>query len=121
MRTTLATGNGQTQQENGGTYGSHNLSIINQFPMGLTAYQPTVHIIVPARNEQDCIRRCLDSLVHQQGIEFQITVVDDGSSDQTRAIAESFAGVRVIGAAEAVNGTTGKCKALICGASATCV
>lgn len=119
MRAVLATGNGQTQEENGGTYGSHNLSIINQFLMGLTACQPTVQIIIPARNEQDCIRRCLDSLVHQQGIEFRITVVDDGSSDQTRAIAESFAGVRVIGATEAVNGATGKCNALICGASAT--
>jgi len=86
--------------------------------MGLAQYQPEVHILVPARNEEDCIARCLDSLVHQQGIEFQITMVDDGSSDQTRAIAESFAGVRVIRAADAANGTTGKCNALICGAAA---
>lgn len=85
--------------------------------MGLAQHQPLVHVIVPARNEQDCIARCLESLVIQQGIEFQITVVDDGSSDQTRVIAESFAGVRVIRAEDAVNGATGKCNALICGAS----
>src|SRR5215510_15496058 len=75
-----------------------------------------MQVIVPARNEQDCIGRCLESLVRQQGIDFQITVVDDGSTDQTRSIAESFAGVRVISAAEAVAGATGKCNALICGA-----
>ena len=85
--------------------------------MGLAQHQPIVQIIVPARNEQDCIARCLESLVRQQGIEFQITVVDDGSSDQTRAIAESFAGVRVISAEPASNGATGKNNALICGAS----
>lgn len=85
--------------------------------MGLAQHQPLVQIIVPARNEEDCIARCLESLVNQQGIDFQITVVDDGSSDQTRAIAESFPGVRVISAEDAANGATGKCNALICGAS----
>ena len=50
----------------------------------------TVDIIVPARNEEDCIARCLESLLAQQGISFRITVVDDGSSDRTHAIAESF-------------------------------
>jgi cellulose synthase/poly-beta-1,6-N-acetylglucosamine synthase-like glycosyltransferase len=54
--------------------------------------------------------------VEQQGIEFQITVVDDGSTDQTRELAESFAGVRVIAAAEPANGVSGKCNALITGA-----
>jgi len=85
--------------------------------MGLAQQAPYVQVIVPARNEQDCIRRCLDSLVHQQGIDFQVVVVDDGSTDQTRAIAESFPGVRVLSASVVVPGTTGKCNALICGAS----
>ena len=76
----------------------------------------TVQVVVPARNEQDSIGRCLESLVAQQGIAFQITVVDDESSDRTRAIAESFLGVRVIGAAEPAPGVSGKCNALIQGA-----
>jgi glycosyltransferase involved in cell wall biosynthesis len=76
-----------------------------------------VHVIVPARNEEDCIGRCLESLVSQQGISFQITVVDDGSTDQTRAIAESFPGVRVLSAGELKPGMTGKCNALITGAA----
>jgi glycosyltransferase involved in cell wall biosynthesis len=72
-----------------------------------------VQIIVPARNEQESIGRCLESLASQQGIEFAITVVDDGSTDRTRAIAESFAAVTVISSEEPAAGVTGKCNALI--------
>jgi glycosyltransferase involved in cell wall biosynthesis len=77
----------------------------------------TVHVIIPARNEEDCIARCLASLVVQQGISFQITVVDDGSTDRTRAIAESFTGVQVLSATEPNPGVIGKCNALITGAA----
>jgi glycosyltransferase involved in cell wall biosynthesis len=84
--------------------------------MEVAAQAPLVQVIVPARNEEDCIAACLKSLTQQQGIAFHVTVVDDGSTDQTRAIAESFPGVCVISAAEATSGVTGKCNALICGA-----
>jgi glycosyltransferase involved in cell wall biosynthesis len=77
----------------------------------------TVEVIIPARNEEDCLGRCLQSLVGQQGISFQITVVDDGSTDQTRAIAESFPNVRVISAGEPAPGVMGKCNAVITGAA----
>jgi glycosyltransferase involved in cell wall biosynthesis len=77
----------------------------------------TVDVIIPARNEEDCLGRCLQSLVAQQGISFQITVVDDGSTDRTRAIAESFPGVRVLSAGELKPGMTGKVNALITGAA----
>ena len=74
---------------------------------------PDVQVIVPARNEQECLGRCLQSLVSQQGIDFQITVVDDSSTDRTRSIAESFAGIRVISSHEPAPGVSGKCNALI--------
>lgn len=77
----------------------------------------TVEVIIPARNEEDCLGRCLQSLVSQQGISFQIIVVDDGSTDRTRVIAESFPGVRVLAAAEPAPGVMGKCNALITGAA----
>jgi glycosyltransferase involved in cell wall biosynthesis len=73
----------------------------------------TVQVIIPARNEEDCILRCLDSLSAQQGISFEIIVVDDGSTDRTRAIAESVPGVRVIEAGDPASGVSGKCNALI--------
>lgn len=76
----------------------------------------TVDIIIPARNEEDCIGRCLASLTAQQGIAFRITVVDDASTDRTRQIAESFPGVRVISGGELPPGVMGKCNALIAGA-----
>jgi glycosyltransferase involved in cell wall biosynthesis len=77
----------------------------------------TVDVIIPARNEEDCLGRCLQSLVTQQGISFQITLVDDGSTDRTRAIAESFPGVRVLSAGELRPGMTGKVNALVTGAA----
>jgi glycosyltransferase involved in cell wall biosynthesis len=77
----------------------------------------TVDVIIPARNEEDCLGRCLESLVAQQGISFEITVVDDGSTDRTRAIAESLLGVRVLAAADLRPGIMGKCNALITGAA----
>ena len=78
---------------------------------------PTVSIIVPARNEETSLGRCLDSLVSQAGVRFEIIAVDDGSSDRTREIAESFAGVRVIGAGPLRDGWTGKNNAVFTGAS----
>jgi glycosyltransferase involved in cell wall biosynthesis len=75
----------------------------------------TVAVIVPARNEEDCLGRCLQSLAGQQAISFQITVIDDGSTDRTRSIAESFPGIRVIAAKEPAPGVMGKCNALITG------
>jgi glycosyltransferase involved in cell wall biosynthesis len=76
----------------------------------------TVDVVIPARNEEDCIGRCLASLVIQQSIDFRVTVVDDGSSDQTRQIAASFPEVRVLSAAEPAPGILGKTNALITGA-----
>ena len=77
--------------------------------------EPTVDVVIPARNEEDCIGRCLQSLLTQQGISFRITVVDDVSTDRTRAIAESFPDVRVLSAGEPKSGVIGKCNALITG------
>jgi len=77
----------------------------------------TVDAIIPARNEEDCLGRCLESLIAQQVISFQITVVDDGSTDGTRAIAESFPCVRVLSATEPKAGVMGKCNALIAGSA----
>lgn len=77
----------------------------------------TVDVVIPARNEEDVLGGCLQSLVTQQGISFQITVIDDGSTDRTRAIAESFPGVRVLSAGELRPGMTGKVNALVTGAA----
>jgi GT2 family glycosyltransferase len=52
--------------------------------------QPVVSVIVPARNEEECLGSCLESLVSQAGINFELIVVDDASTDRTAEIARSF-------------------------------
>jgi hypothetical protein len=79
------------------------------------AGRPAVSVIVPARNEEACLGVCLQSLVEQTGVDFEIIVVDDGSTDSTRGIAESFAGVRVVNAGPLPAGWSGKNNALTAG------
>ncbi len=55
---------------------------------------PAVSVIVPARNEEAALASCLESLVAQSGIAFEIIVVDDHSTDRTREIALSFSNSR---------------------------
>jgi glycosyltransferase involved in cell wall biosynthesis len=85
---------------------------------------PVVTVIVPARNEQVCLGSCLASLQAQKQIAqdassptvpFEIIVVDDDSTDRTREIAASFAGVRVIEAGPLPPGWTGKNNAVAAG------
>ena len=81
---------------------------------------PDVSIIVPARNEEANIGDCLKSLTSQTGVVFEIIVVDDGSTDRTREIAQSLARVRVISPEPLLKDTTkawtGKNNAVLAGA-----
>ena len=81
---------------------------------------PVVTVIVPARNEEASLGACLESLVSQDGIAFEVIVVDDGSTDRTRAIAQSFPGVRVIEPGALPEGWSGKNNAVTAGASQAC-
>jgi hypothetical protein len=78
--------------------------------------RPTVSIIIPARNEEISLGACLESLTAQAGLSSEIIVVDDGSSDGTRNLAESFAGVEIISADALRPGWTGKNNAVFSGA-----
>ena len=73
---------------------------------------PEVSVLVPARDEEACIGACLASLVAQTGIERELILVDDGSTDGTRAIAAGFPGVRVLDAGIRGEGWGGKSNAL---------
>jgi glycosyltransferase involved in cell wall biosynthesis len=69
---------------------------------------PEVSIVIPARNEEASLGACLESLTAQSGVAFEIIVVDDGSTDRTRQIAQSFATVRVISPGPRPTNPTGK-------------
>jgi glycosyltransferase involved in cell wall biosynthesis len=79
--------------------------------------RPDVSIIIPARNEEANLDDCLQSLTSQSGVAFEIIVVDDASTDCTREIAQTFAGVRVISAGTVHEGWTGKNNAVVAGAT----
>jgi glycosyltransferase involved in cell wall biosynthesis len=51
---------------------------------------PSVSIIIPMYNEERYIARCLESLTHQSFQNFEIILIDDGSTDKTVKIAETF-------------------------------
>ncbi len=79
---------------------------------------PQVSVIIPARNEEVNLKSCLDSLIPQSGLSFEIIVVDDHSTDRTREIAESYSAVRVLEAGSLPAGWTGKNNAVSTGARA---
>ena len=78
---------------------------------------PEVSIIIPARNEEASLASCLESLVSQADVVFEIIVVNDHSTDRTREIASSFPNVKVMKAPPLPPGWTGKNSALIAGAA----
>ncbi|MGZ4787229.1 MAG: glycosyltransferase [Terriglobales bacterium] len=80
--------------------------------------EPMVSVIVPARNEEACLADCLRSLQEQTGIDYEIIVVNDNSTDRTAKIARSFGGVKVIDAPPLPPGWVGKNHAVHIGAQA---
>ena len=78
--------------------------------------EPKVSVIVPARNEEGSLGRCLASITQQTGTTFELIVVDDGSTDRTREIALSFPRARVIDPPALPAGWTGKNNAVMAGA-----
>ncbi len=79
---------------------------------------PQVSVIIPARNEEANLGTCLESLMDQSGLSFEIIVVNDHSTDRTKEIAQSFPGVQVIDADPLPAGWTGKNNAVATGARA---
>jgi glycosyltransferase involved in cell wall biosynthesis len=127
---------GQENQENGAAAGKHTwkpvlgLSREAGEPLAVPARTGTVFdqpepeelleltVIVPARNEEDCLGGCLESLVSQSeevfklGRDWELIVVDDHSADRTAEIARGFAGVTVVRADRLEKGWTGKANAI---------
>ena len=78
---------------------------------------PKVSILIPARNEANNISKCLISLTESDYPNFDITVIDDGSSDNTGDVArsigaESSLAIRVIRNDSLPSGWSGKNHAL---------
>jgi chlorobactene glucosyltransferase len=83
---------------------------------------PLLSILVPARNEETNIEKCLRSLFAQDYPSIQIVVVDDASTDQTPVIlgrlAKEDGRLEVLQGRPLPKGWTGKNNALVHGLSA---
>lgn len=49
-----------------------------------------VSVIIPMYNEERYIARCLESLSKQSYKDFEVILVDDGSTDNTIRVAQTF-------------------------------
>lgn len=52
---------------------------------------PTVSIIVPVYNAERTVRRCIESILSQEYSDFELLLVNDGSTDHSGAICEEYA------------------------------
>ena len=77
---------------------------------------PFISVMVPARNEEGKIRRCLESLLHQDYPNFEVIVVDDRSTDRSAQIiaqiADEHERLKSLSVKDNRVGWLGKCNAL---------
>ncbi len=82
---------------------------------------PSLSIVVPARDEERNIARCVDSLLATRHPDFEVIVVDDRSTDATRAILDGIAQrdprLKIVAGSPLPDGWVGKPWALTQGAS----
>ena len=74
--------------------------------------KPYVSVLVPARNEEDNIKNCINSLLNQDYDNYEIIILDDESEDDTLKIIKDFAikseNIRFIEGKPAPTGWRGK-------------
>lgn len=56
---------------------------------------PTVSVIIPSYNHERYVRQCIQSVLDQTLQDFEIVITDDGSTDRTVDIIESFTDPRI--------------------------
>jgi glycosyltransferase involved in cell wall biosynthesis len=56
----------------------------------MTEPAPTVSVVIPAYNVAWCVRKAIDSVLAQEGCDFELIVVNDGSTDDTATVLAGY-------------------------------
>ena len=57
----------------------------------MEAKNPLVSVVVGVYNGGDYLRESMETILGQEGVDFECIVVDDGSTDDTGAVLDEFA------------------------------
>ncbi len=57
--------------------------------------KPLVSVVIPTYNRANTIKRCIDSVLNQTYKNIEVIVVDDGSTDKTKEVVDSYEDPRV--------------------------
>ncbi len=58
--------------------------------------KPFISIIIPAKNTQDTLKRCLDSILNLNYRDYEIIIINDGSTDETGKILLGYHGIKIV-------------------------
>ncbi|MBT7169866.1 glycosyltransferase family 2 protein [Candidatus Woesearchaeota archaeon] len=56
---------------------------------------PKISVIIPTYNEEDNVYKCIETMLNQTYSNFELIIVDDGSTDKTVEIVKSFKKVKL--------------------------
>lgn len=62
----------------------------------MTSAEPIISVVIPVRNARETIGKCLNSLAGQDRTDFEVIVLDDGSTDDTATLCEAYPDVTLI-------------------------
>jgi glycosyltransferase involved in cell wall biosynthesis len=57
--------------------------------------KPLISVIIPLYNKEDCIKETVGSVLNQNFLDFELIIVDDGSTDNSISILQSFDDKRI--------------------------
>ncbi|VAX28600.1 hypothetical protein MNBD_NITROSPINAE05-786 [hydrothermal vent metagenome] len=62
--------------------------------------KPVVTVIIPTYNRADFLKEAIQSVVSQTFTDYELIVVDDGSSDHTKDVVREFSDIRLVACSE---------------------